>query len=242
MVHPFHAYWDDFWAVRGFKDAAEMAELLGETDQAHRIATLRDAFGETLYDSLDRVIAERGIDFIPGSVEFADFDPSATAIAIAEELRKLPHPAIEQTFEKYLIGFRERTRPDADWANDTADEIRIIAALVRLGRRRKAHELLDFLLADRRIQTWNQWPKISCRAPLGPSFIGDMPHSWIGAEYWRSAPYSPTNARPITAWSSQPGYRGTGWRTTARSGCGIYRPTMAISASVCAGRPRIPSV
>ncbi len=185
MAHPVHAYWDDFWAVRGFKDAAEMAAILGEPNQAQRIAALRDAFRETLYASLDRVIAERGIDFVPGSVEFADFDPSATAIAIAiaDELHKLPRPAIEQTFEKYLIGFRERTRPDANWANYTAYEIRIIAALVRLGWRHEAHKLLDFFLADRRIRPWNQWPEISWRDPLGPSFIGDMPHSWIGAEY-----------------------------------------------------------
>ncbi len=185
MAHPVHAYWDDFWAVRGFKDAAEMAGISRRADQAQRIAALRDAFQETLYASLDRVIAERGIDFVPGSVEFADFDPSATAIAIAiaDELHNLPSPAIEQTFEKYLIGFRERTGPDANWANYTAYEIRIIAALVRLGWRREAHELLDFFLADRRIQPWNQWPEISWRDPLGPSFIGDMPHSWIGAEY-----------------------------------------------------------
>jgi hypothetical protein len=52
-----------------------------------------------------------------------------------------------------------------------------------MGRRREAHELLDFFLADRRIRPWNQWPEISWRDPQGPSFIGDMPHSWIGAEY-----------------------------------------------------------
>ncbi len=185
MAHPVHAYWDDFWAVRGFKDAAEMAALLGERDQAQRIAALLDAFQETLYASLNRVIAERGLDFVPGSVEFADFDPTATsiAIAIADELHRLPRPAIEQTFEKYLIGFRERVGSTTPWANYTAYEIRIIAALVRLGWRREAHELLDFFLADRRIRPWNQWPEISWRDPLGPSFIGDMPHSWIGAEY-----------------------------------------------------------
>jgi hypothetical protein len=185
MAHPVHAYWDDFWALRGFKDAAEMAGLLGERAQSGRIAALRDAFQETLYASLDLVIRERGLDFVPGSVELADFDPSATAIAIAvaDELHRMPRPAIDQTFDKYLSGFRERIRGEIPWANYTAYEIRIIAALVRLGRRREAHELLDFFLADRRIRPWNQWPEISWRDPLGPSFIGDMPHSWIGAEY-----------------------------------------------------------
>ena len=34
MAHPVHAYWDDFWALRGFKDAAQMAEILGDRAQA----------------------------------------------------------------------------------------------------------------------------------------------------------------------------------------------------------------
>jgi hypothetical protein len=185
MAHPVHAYWDDFWALRGFKDAAEMAEVLGDRGQAQRIAALRDAFPKDLYASLDQVIRDRGLDFVPGSVEFADFDPAATSIAIAvvDELHRLPRPAIDQTFEKYLEGFRARVRGDTPWANYSAYEIRIIGALVRLGRRQEAHELLRFFLADRRILPWNQWPEISWRDPLGPSFIGDMPHSWIGAEY-----------------------------------------------------------
>ena len=39
------------------------------------------------------------------------------------------------------------------------------------------------MLADRRIPVWNQWPEITWRDPLGPSFIGDLPHTWISAEY-----------------------------------------------------------
>ena len=185
MAHPVHAYWDDFWALRGLKDAFAMAEILGEPEASRRIAALRDAFRESLYASLDLVIRERALDFVPGSVELADFDPAATAIAVsvADELQRLPRTAIDQTFDKYLEGFRARAGGDTPWANYSAYEIRIIAALVRLGRRQEAHELLRFFLADRRIVPWNQWPEISWRDPLGPSFIGDMPHSWIGAEY-----------------------------------------------------------
>ena len=185
MAHPVHAYWDDFWAMRGLKDAAAMAELLGDHAQAQRLTGFRDAFCDTLYASLRTIIEERSLDFIPGSVEFADFDPAATAIAIApvDELHHLPRPAIEKTFEQYLAGFRDRVRGTVSWNNYSAYEIRIIGALVRLGRRQAAHELLDFFLADRRILPWNQWPEISWYDPKGPSFIGDMPHSWIGGEY-----------------------------------------------------------
>jgi hypothetical protein len=185
MAHPVHSYWDDFWAVRGFRDAAAMAGIIGESAEQARIAALCADFQRTLYASIDHVIRERQLDFLPGSVEFADFDPSATSIAItvADELPRLPRDIVEQTCDKYLEGFRQRASGAVPWTNYSAYEIRIIGALVRLGRRRDAHELLAFFLADRRIPSWNQWPEISWRDPHSPSFIGDMPHSWIGAEY-----------------------------------------------------------
>ncbi len=185
MAHPVHAHWDDFWALCGLKDAVAMAELLGDHAQVQRLTAFREAFCDTLYASLKTTLQDRNLEFIPGSVEFADFDPAATAVAIApvDELHHLPRLAVEKTFEQYLAGFRERVRGDIPWNNYSAYEIRIIGALVRLGRRQAVHELLDFFLADRRILPWNQWPEISWYDPKGPSFIGDMPHSWIGAEY-----------------------------------------------------------
>ena len=69
------------------------------------------------------------------------------------------------------------------WTNYTPYEIRIIGALVRLGRCEEAHELARFFLAERRPPAWNQWPEIAWREPRTPGHQGDLPHSWIGAEY-----------------------------------------------------------
>jgi len=188
MAHPVHAYWDDFWAIRGLRDASLMAEVLGDATVAARLSALRDAFSEDVSASLKATIARHKIDFVPGSVEFGDFDPTATSIAIGllDQLHLLPHTETHHTFDKYLAGFRERTGGTLSWNNYSAYEIRIIGALVRLGRRREALEVMEFMLADRRIPVWNQWPEISWRDPLGPSFIGDLPHTWISAEYMLS--------------------------------------------------------
>ena len=78
---------------------------------------------------------------------------------------------------------RKKRAGEVDWANYTAYEIRIIGALVRLGKRQSALELLDFFLSDRRPLPWNQWPEISWRDPTSPGHLGDVPHTWIGAEY-----------------------------------------------------------
>ncbi len=185
LAHPVHAYWDDFWALRGLSDAEAMAEALGEQEQARRIATLRDAFRETLHASIATTMGQRLIDYLPGSVEWADFDPtaSANAVALLDEMAHLPRPVVEATFRKYLAGVRQRRANQTDWTNYSPYEIRIVGALVRLGWRQEANELLDFFLSDRRPLPWNQWPEIAWRDPKSPGHLGDLPHAWVAAEY-----------------------------------------------------------
>ncbi|MEY6430811.1 discoidin domain-containing protein [Thioalkalicoccus limnaeus] len=185
LAQPVHAYWDDFWALRGFKDAAWLAEALGRNDQSARLAELRDDFRTTLLSSLRRTMTERAIDYLPGSVEWADPDPAAVANALTliDEAHHLPAAALHRTFDRFLERFRAMHQGGADWTNYTPYEIRILGALVRLGRREEAHELLDFYLAERRPPAWNQWPEIAWRNPRAPGHQGDLPHSWIGAEY-----------------------------------------------------------
>jgi hypothetical protein len=189
LAHPVHAYWDDFWALRGLGDAADLAHALGDEAEAKRLREMSDAIGSCLYASIEATIADRNLPYIPGSVEWADFDPSATATALVttDAAQRLPEAALHYSYDEYLAGFRRRQRGEIDWNNYTAYEIRNIGALVRLGRRDEAHELLDFFLSDRRPRAWNQWPEISWRDPRSPGHLGDVPHSWIGAEYARRA-------------------------------------------------------
>ena len=91
--------------------------------------------------------------------------------------------ALDWTFEKYLIDWRRKRTGELPWTNYTPYEIRIIGALVRLGRREAALELLRFFMTDRRPLAWNQWPEIAWRDPLAPAHIGDVPHTWIAAEF-----------------------------------------------------------
>jgi hypothetical protein len=43
--------------------------------------------------------------------------------------------------------------------------------------------LLRFFLSDRRPVSWNQWPEIAWRDRKAPAHVGDLPHTWIAAEY-----------------------------------------------------------
>jgi len=185
LAHPVHAYWDDFWALRGFKDGAVLAQVMGDAAEAERLAALGAEFRTTLCDSLRRVMSARGIDFLPGSVEWADPDPTAVAnaLTLVDEAHSLPAAALEATFDLFLERFRAMHAGQVPWTNYTPYEIRIIGALLRLGRRREVHELARFFLAERRPPAWNQWPEITWRDPRTPGHQGDLPHSWIGAEY-----------------------------------------------------------
>ena len=185
LSQPVHSYWDDFWALRGVRDAVELARAFGKDDVAERWQALAMRIAAALFSSIERTRKERNLSFIPGSIEWADFDPTSTANAIAllEMLDELDRNAVEHTFDRYLYDWRRKRSGALDWQNYTPYEIRIIGACVRLGRRDAALELLRFFLADRRPPAWDQWPEIAWRDPRAPAHLGDLPHSWIAAEY-----------------------------------------------------------
>jgi hypothetical protein len=167
------------------RDAVELARALGETDLAGRWQGLARRFAAALFPSIEQTRRDRNLNFIPGSIEWADFDPTSTANAIAllDMLDELDRNAVEKTFDRYLYDWRRKRSGALVWQNYTPYEIRIIGAFVRLGRRDAALELLRFFLADRRPPAWNQWPEIAWRDPRAPAHLGDLPHTWIAAEY-----------------------------------------------------------
>jgi hypothetical protein len=90
---PMHSYWDNFFTMKGLKDAAEIQKILGETANYERIAKVRDTFKENLYNSLQLAMKTRSINYIPGCVELGDFDATSTTIALTpcNELKTYPN-------------------------------------------------------------------------------------------------------------------------------------------------------
>jgi len=185
LAQPVHSYWDDFWALRGLRDAVDLANEIEDRDAAARWRGAARRFAAALLESIERTRAAHALDFIPGSVEWADFDPTATANAIAflDVAEGLDSKAVQRTFDRYLADWRRRRSGELEWVNYSPYEIRIIGALVRLGRREDALELLRFFLSDRRPLAWNQWPEIAWRDRRAPAHVGDLPHAWVAAEY-----------------------------------------------------------
>ena len=185
---PMHSYWDDFWALRGYKDAVEIAQWLGKDEDARRFAASRDQFRADLYASIETATRQKGIDFIPGAAELGDFDATSTTIALAPggEQAALPQGLLRNTFERYWREFVQRRDGWREWKDYTPYELRTIGTFVRLGWRERAHEALDFFFNDRQPQAWNQWAEVVSRTPRTPFFLGDLPHAWVESDYVRS--------------------------------------------------------
>jgi hypothetical protein len=141
-----------------------------------------------LHTSIRRAIEEHGIDFLPGSVELGDFDPTSTAIALdpGGEGARLPAAALARTFERYWQEFEGRRRGETKAEAYTAYEVRNAPALVLLGQKQRAVELLQWLIDDQRPPPWHQWPEVSTRDPRASRFLGDLPHGWIASSFVRS--------------------------------------------------------
>lgn len=183
--NPVHSYWDDFFALRGLTDAAHLAAVVNDQGRARDFAQMRDAFRKSLVASIAKSTAAHQIDYIPGSVELGDFDPTSTAIAvtIGLEAADLPSPALRDTFDRYFDDFDKRRRGESDAPAYAPYELRNVNTFVRLGQRERALEVLDFVLSGQRPEAWNQWAEVVWRNPADPHFIGDMPHTWIAAEF-----------------------------------------------------------
>jgi hypothetical protein len=185
---PVHSYWDDFWALRGLRDAVALALALGHAEDARAWDAIRAEFETDLGASLRRTVADHRLAYIPGSVELADFDATSTTVALDPglELDSLPQAELRGTFERYVKEAFARFEGRAAWDAYTPYELRNVGALVRLGECETAWQLLRHLLAHRRPEVWHQWPEVIFHDERAPRFLGDLPHTWVGSDFLRS--------------------------------------------------------
>jgi hypothetical protein len=187
---PMHSYWDDFWALTGYKDAVEMARALGKQGAAATIGASRDEFRHDLFSSIEAATKAHAIDYLPGCAELGDFDATSATVMLspAGEQQALPQELLHNTFERYWRGFVERSDGARSWEDYTPYEWRTVGTFVRLGWRERAQAAIDFFFASgARPLAWNQWAEVVGQDLRKPRFVGDMPHGWVASDFIRSA-------------------------------------------------------
>lgn len=180
-----HSYWDNFFVLKGMKDAAAAAAVLGKKKEAAWYDSLARAFRTDLYASIALAMKNRSVSYIPGCVEKGDFDATSTSIALFPngEMKYVPQPAFNNTFDKYFSWFTERAEGKLNWDAYTPYEVRNIGTFVYIGQKDRAHYALEYFMKDLRPNGWNHWAEVVANGYRTVRFIGDMPHTWVGSDY-----------------------------------------------------------
>ncbi|MGK2858057.1 MAG: discoidin domain-containing protein [Thermoanaerobaculia bacterium] len=183
-----HSYWDDLFILRGLEDAVYLAHEAGRPEDATRIGVIRNAFRGDFKASIELAMKQHGIDYIPGCAELGDFDATSTTVFLAPgAVTGLDPKLLVRTFDKYWTNFLARRDGGLAWENYTPYELRVVGAFVRLGRRDRALDALDFFFRDQRPPGWRHWAEVVWREKRRGAFIGDMPHGWVASDFIRSA-------------------------------------------------------
>jgi len=207
---PAYSYWDDFWCLKGLRDAVFLArEFHGaEHKLTKEFERISERFRKDFFASIEACKVKYGFDTIVGAADRGDKDACSTTIALdpgllTTELRG----DLDRTFMEYWTFFYSRMAPYGKWDTYTPYETRAVGSLIRLGYREYAHKALEFFMPHRRPQGWRHWAECVFRDPLKPAFIGDMPHTWVGSDFVRSI-------RSMIAYEREDGALviGGGWR------------------------------
>lgn len=184
---PTHSYWDDYWALKGWHDGAWLLAQWGDAEGAAWAREQYAALRASVSASLLATMKWKGIDFIPASADLGESDPTSVSIGLdpAGQQDVMPQDALERTFARYLADVRKRDEPNALYAY-TPYEIRNVLTYVHLDQPRVANELLMRFLGHRRPAQWQVLAEVIYSDLRHAIYLGDMPHTWIGAEYVRS--------------------------------------------------------
>ena len=189
---PVHSYWDDFFALARPRATPPTLATAASADAATRrelARAPRRASRATCCASIARDDrSAHGIDFLPGSVELGDFDPTSTAVALdpCGARDALPARGARADLRALLATSSRAPRAAAPARGVHALRVRNVGAFVRLGRKRaRAARCSRCFIADQRPRRLAPWPEVVWRDPRAPRFLGDMPHGWVASNFVR---------------------------------------------------------
>lgn len=181
---PSYSYWDDYFALSAWRNCEYLALEIGEGDIAAHAKAKGQEFAAALARSLRMTSEALGAGLIHGSADREDVDPTSTSIAFepcrVEDV--LPAEFISATYDLSACRIKLIGEPGFK-GTYTPYGVRNLNAFVSLGRFEDAYRLLAAALACRRPIGWRHWAEVVWGEPLSPEYIGDMPHTWIGAEF-----------------------------------------------------------
>ncbi len=181
---PRHSYWDDFWALRGLKDAINTFSVLNDPAEKKNTEIELTDFRKAVLDSMTLVMKKKNIPHLPGCAELGDGDFTSIAIDLwpCGEFKYLPASIVTNTFKMYWKELSTRFEPD--WKGGfTPYEIRNANPFIIMGQVDKLHVMITNFFTWKRPRAWNHWAEVVLPKYRMAQYLGDMPHTWISAEY-----------------------------------------------------------
>jgi hypothetical protein len=185
----WHHYWDDLWAIAGYREAAFAALSVGQTSDATEFSARADDLQRVVLDSVGMVQARTGIRFVPNGPE--DVVTSAMArgttpavwpirslqgTSAADLLRSSFTAQYQMWLEPQNGGYRHVE--DTLWPYGG---LGIAHAMLRLGMLDRSQQVLDWTLDHQTLPGTYAWGE-AINPRTGGLELGDMPHSWAAAE------------------------------------------------------------
>ena len=157
---------------------------MGDPAIAAHFELVARGFAAILTRSIRMTAARMGTACVPGSADRNDVDPSATAIAFepcqVDDI--LPPELVGPTYQRAAERV-DLIKSSAFVGNYSPYDVRILNPYVALGKLDEAFKLLSLILSSLRPREWRGWAEVAWSDPRAPEYIGDMPHTWIGAEF-----------------------------------------------------------
>ncbi len=181
---PSYSYWDDYFALSAWRNCEYLAREIGDEGVATHANAKGHEFAANLTRSIRLTAEKMKTGLIPGSSDRDDVDPTSTSIAF-EPCRvedALPPELVAATYDRAAARVKAISSPGFA-ANYSPYDLRNLNAFVSLGRYDEAFRLLSVMLASRRPRAWCGWAEVVWSDLRSPEYIGDMPHTWIGAEF-----------------------------------------------------------
>lgn len=179
-----HNYYDNLWTLKAWNDGMSIARILGRDDLVEWMGGQYIALRDSVYASMTGAMKKHGIDYIPEYPEGTHFWASSIAAGVSHcgELANMPQPALGRTMDKYYEEFQSWQKPGAVY-RFTPEEMPIAETFLYMGHKDRAIKFLRFMLAHRKPIGWKQWPEVVNSDERRPTIFGDMPHTWVSAQY-----------------------------------------------------------
>ncbi len=183
----WHHYWDDFWAMAGFQQAAAAAQMLGFNGDVGRLTgdeqALRSATIASVNSSLPpdkRAVISNGPEDRSTTAMARSGTPSIWPVEVLNPGSEL----VQHSFDTYYIwdikpyGGAYQHYNDHYWP---FAGISLAHAFYRLGMMAHTEQILEWTLSHQTAPNLYAWADIV--DPTTSSLaLGDMPHNWMAAE------------------------------------------------------------